>query len=337
MNSQPPTTTGLPRPGSAVAAHASHGLQHLPLPLFAAPMGIGGLGLAWREAAHVLGAPGVVGEALLLAAGLAWLLIVGLHLLRMLRHPEAIGGDLRHPVRSAFAGAATIGLMILAGGLLPYARDAAAAIWLVAAGAHVAIAVWTVRGLIRAPREAASLTPPLLIPLVGNILAPVIGAKLGFDVLSWMLFGLGALLWVLLQPLLLGRLITGPALPARLRPTLAILLAPPSVGALALAGLTHGFGTAPLIALGLAVFIALVLLSLLPDLASGPFAMSWWGWTFPSAAFAIALQQAAAAHPVAWQAPLLWAVLVAASAILAVVAGATLRAAAQGHLLRPEG
>jgi tellurite resistance protein len=319
------------------SAAPSAGLHHLPLPLFAAPMGIGGLGLAWREAAHGLGAPAAIGEVLLLGAGLVWLLVAGLHLLRLLRHPEALPADLRHPIRSAFAGAVTIGLMILAGGLIPHAPEAARIVWLLGVAGHLGIAAWTVRGLLSAPREAASLAPPLLIPLVGNILAPVFGAKLGFEALSWMLFGLGALLWAMLQPILLARLVTGPALPQRLRPALVILLAPPAVGSLALASLTGGWGPAPLAALGLAAFLALVLALMVGDFARVPFAMSWWGWTFPTAAFAVAAQAAAAAHPAPWQAPVLWAVLAAATAILALVAGATLRAAANGHLLQPEG
>jgi tellurite resistance protein len=331
-----PAEPAMPDRQRATQAGAGPGLHHLPLPLFAAPMGLGGLGLAWREAAHLLGAPAPVGEGLLLAAALVWLLAAGLHLLRLLRHPAALAADLAHPVRSAFAGAVTIGLMLVAAGLLPHARGAAEAVWAVAAAGHLGIAAWTVRGLLRAPREAATLTPPLLIPLVGNILAPVIGAKLGHVTVSWMLFGLGALLWALLQPLLLARLLHGPVLPPRLRPTLAILLAPPAVGALALAALTGGFGAAPLAAFGLAAFLALVLALMWRDLAAGPFAMSWWGWTFPSAAFTAAALQAAAAHPAAWQAPLLWGLLLGASLILAIVAAATLRAAASGQLLQPE-
>lgn len=338
MNTQAsPSNPAITDPHRATLAGTGPGLHHLPLPLFAAPMGLGGLGIAWREAGHALGAPALVGEVLLLAAGLVWLLAAALHLLRLARHPEALAADLAHPVRSAFAGAVTIGLMLVAAGLLPHARGAAAAVWIVAAVGHVGIAAWTVRGLLRAPRDAATLTPPLLIPLVGNILAPVVGAKLGYLTVSWMLFGLGALLWAMLQPLLLARLVHGPVLPPKLRPTLAILLAPPAVGALALAALTGGFGPATLGAFGLAAFFALVLAMLWRDLSAGPFAMSWWGWTFPSAAFAAAAIQAAAAHPAAWHAPLLWALLAGASAILAIVAAGTLRAAAAGHLLQPEG
>jgi tellurite resistance protein len=65
--------------------------------------------------------------------------------------------------------------------------------------------------------------------------------------------------------------------------------------------------------------------------------MSWWGWTFPSAAFASALQLAARAHPASWQQPLLWLVLLAVTGIVTLVSAATLREVLAGRLLQPEG
>jgi len=311
-------------------------LFHLPLPLFAIPMGVGGLGLAWREAGRVLGAPAAAGEGLLLLASLLWVFILVLHVLRALRHPQALADDMRHPVRSAFAGAITIGAMIVSGGLIPYAPDAARLLWCAAVLVHVGIGIWTVRGLMLAPREAAALTPPLLIPLVGNILAPVFGAKLGMESLSWMLFGVGALLWAMVQPLLMGRLITGPALPEKLRPTLAIFLAPPAVASIALARLTDGYGDLPVAVFGLAVFTALVLLTMARLFSRVPFALSWWAWTFPSAAFVVAALGVAHHDPALLPAPVLWVLLSAASLLLAIVGAATLRAAAAGDLIKPE-
>jgi len=331
MSTPTPAATG----GAPQAA--AGGLAHLPLPLFAAPMGIGGLGLAWREAWHVLGAPGFVGEQGLLLAGLTWLVVAGLHVVRATRHPQALAGDLKHPIRSAFVGAITIGLMIVAGGFIPYAKGIASGLWLVAVAAHLAIGIWTVRGLLTAPREAATLTPPLLIPLVGNILAPVIGAKLGFVELSWALFGLGALLWVLIQPSIINRIATGPTMPDRLKPTLVILLAPPAVGSIALAHLTQGFGAGPSAIYGLAAFVAAVLVTIVPTFRRIPFAMSWWGYTFPSAAFSVATSAFTGAHPSGVATLVSWGVLLTATAIIATVVVATLKAAASGHLLQPEG
>lgn len=320
----------------AAGGIATSRLEHLPLPLFAAPMGIGGLGLAWREAARVLGAPALIGEILLALALASWLLIAVLHAMRAMNHPGALLGDLRHPIRAAFAGAISIGLLIIAGGFIPYAPAFAAGLWLVAVGLHLVIGIWTVHSLLTAPREAATLLPPLLIPLVGNIVAPIFGAKLGFPVLSWMLFGLGMLLWAGIQPLILGRIISGPPLPGKLVPTLAIMLAPPAVGTAALSGLTGGFGTGPLAIFGLAAFIAAVLLTMAGRFAATPFAVSWWAWTFPSAAFSVAVSGFAHAHAAPGTAVAAWAILAIATAIGLIVTAATLRAAAAGDLLKAE-
>lgn len=312
-------------------------LQHLPLPLFAAPMGLGGLGLAWREAAITLHLPSMIGEALLALAGLAWLVIALAHLVRAMRHPRALADDLQHPIRSAFAAAVTVGLMILAGGLLPHAPDAAAWLWLLAVVLHLSLAVWIVNGLLSRPREAASLLPPLLIPLVGNILAPAFGARLGFENLSWMLFGIGALLWVLIQPTMLSRIISGPPLPERMRPTLAILVAPPAVASLSLAALNGGgFGPASIALLGFALLIAATLLSMARSLFGIPFTVTWWAWTFPSAALTAAAMKAAGAHPAAWHPPALGLMLAVVSLLILGILAMTLRAAASGALFQPE-
>lgn len=128
----------------------------------------------------------------------------------------------------------------------------------------------------RAPGGAHA--PPLLIPLVGNIVAPAIGVQFGKATLGWVLFGVGGFLWFALHPILLARLVAGPPLPPPLHPTLAILLAPPAVSAIALVQVTGGHG----------VSVAA------------------------------------------------WALLLAASANVALVAVQTLRRAISGALLRPE-
>ncbi len=241
------------------------GPRHLPLALFAAPMGLGALGHAWREAHVTRAAPAVMGEALLLLACLAWLALACLHGARALRHPDALVADLHHPVGACFAAAASIGMFLVAGFLAPHAPALAAPVWGMAALAQLAIAVWVVRGAIGAARELSAITPAMLLLLVSNILAPLSGVRLGLPELSWMMFGIGALLWAALHPLILLRLLAGPALPPLLWPTLCIPLAPPAMGSLSLAALTGGFGAGPLAVLRFGAFVALVLLTLLPS------------------------------------------------------------------------
>jgi len=309
---------------------APPGLAHLPLPLLVLPMGLGGLGLAWREAATVFGAPAFLGEALLLLTALVWLLVVGAQALRALRYPDAMLAELRHPVRVAFAAAPTVGLMILAGAIWPYAPGFGAGLWGVAVALHLVVAMLLLRRVFAGRGEAAMLAPPLLIPFVGNILAPVFGVRMGYLDASWMMFGVGVLLWLAVLPLLLHRLVAGPPLPLAMRPSVAIFVAPPAVGALAVAVLTGDTHGPALAFTGVALLVAAAVLSLAGELARVPFSLSWWGVTFPSAAFAIMLM-GLGFHPVFG-----WLALALNTGLTGWVAWRTARAARAGVFLRPE-
>lgn len=305
------------------------GLLHLPLPLLALPMGLGGLGLAWRQAGLTLGLPDLIGEAVLGLTALVWLAVVALHLLRAIRYPAALASDLRHPVRVAFAAAPTIGLMILGAAAYPHAPVLGATLWCIGVPLHLLVAMLLLRHVMAGKAEPAMLAPPLLIPFVGNLLAPALGARMGFVDASWMMFGVGFLLWFALLPLLLHRLIAGPKLPPPLLPSLAILLAPPAVGALAVVALTGANGGVSLALTGLAVLFAAVLLSLVTEFARVPFSLVWWSFTFPSAAFTV-LVMVEDFHPL-----LCFAALAVATAITAYVAWRTALAALAGEFLRP--
>lgn len=296
-------------------------LAHLPLPLLAVPLGLGGLGLAWRQAGFAW-----VGEPLMALTGLAWVLILLLHAARALRHPEAALADWRNPVRCGFVGAASIGMMLTAAALLPHAPALARALLLPAVVLHLVIGLSLLARVLRGEGSAAMLVPPLMIPLVGNVLAPLFLVPLGLPMLGWMLFGVGMLLWLGLQPLLLGRLFEA-ALPPPMRPSLAILLAPSAVGALAVDAL-GGPAPAFLALYGLAAFtFALLLMVLRPMLGAG-FSIGYWGFTFPLAAFTTATMKVAPGL-------IGWGMLGFATLAIGAIGLATLRLAIQGALLRP--
>jgi tellurite resistance protein len=293
-------------------------------------MGTGGVGLAWREAAQVLHAPPIIGEALLLLTAIVWVLLVGLHLYLAAVHTEAFLTELRHPVRCAFAAAPTIGLMILAAAVHPYVPGAGAVLWSVAVLLHLLVAMLLLRRIVAGRGEAAMMAPPLLIPFVGNILAPAFGVRMGFLDASWMMFGIGLLLWLVVMPMLMHRLLTGPPLPPPLRPAVAIFVAPPAVGAVALAGLSGTAHGPALMLVGIAILIGAVVLSLAGEITAVPFGPAWWGLTFPSAAFAIMTLQLIG-HPI-----LGWLALLLTSAITLYVAWRTVLALRSGALLQPE-
>jgi len=305
-------------------------LEHLPLPLLAMPMGTGGVGLAWRQAHQWLGAPAAIGEALLAFTTLLWVFVVLLQAVRVLHHPHAVVAELRHPVRVAFAAAPTVGLMLVSAFLFPYAPALGALLWGVAVALHLILATLLLRRVVAGRGDPNMVAPPLLIPMVGNILAPAIGARMGFVDASWMMFGVGLILWLAMLPLLLHRLFAGPALPPPMRPTLVILLAPPTVAALALEALTGRTDAVTLSFVGVALLIAAVMLSLAAEFARSPFGLPWWGVTFPTAAFAVMLMVIGAP---AW---LGWAALATTTGLTGWVAWRTLEAARKGAFFRPE-
>jgi len=207
--SAPPAGNVIPPP---VAQRPS--LEHLPLALLAMPMGVGGVGLAWRQAAIALGVPAAIGEALLGLTTLVWVAVVALQLLRARRHPSAFAAELRHPVRAAFIAAPTVGLMIVAAFAWRHAPQLGAVLWGGAVALHLGVAMLLLRRILSGGGEASMLAPPLLIPLVGNILAPVFGAPMGFLPLSWMMFGIGLVLWLAVLLMVQGfpAWLTAPAL-----------------------------------------------------------------------------------------------------------------------------
>lgn len=302
-------------------------LRHLPLPLLAMPMGLGGLGLTWREATRHHGASPWVGEAVMILAVLAWGLLIGLHLLRALRHREALAEDWRHPVRASFFAAGTIGSMEVAAAFIPWAPGLARGLLLLAIAAHVAVALALLARCIRGRGHVDMLAPPLLLPLVGHVVGAMFCAALGMQVLGWMLLGVGGLLWLLVMPLLLWRLIAQPDLPPALRPSLAILLAPPTVGSLAVASLA-GVGPWVLALFGLSAFLLALLVLGLPYMLAAGFTPALWSFTFPLANFAAVMALVAPGAPA-------WAALLVVTAVIGVILVLTLRAAWDGRLLAP--
>lgn len=257
---------------------------------------------------------------------LAWLTILALHMARAMRHREAALADWRNPMRCGFVGAASIGMMLTAAAIMPYGPGFARGLLLVGIVLHLGIGLALLARVLRGEGGSAMLVPPLMIPLVGNVLAPIFCVPLGLPMLGWMLFGVGMLLWLALQPLLLGRLFEAP-LPPPLRPSLAILLAPSAVGALALDALAAPL-PAYLALYGLAAFtFALLLMVLRPMLGAG-FTLGYWGFTFPLAAFTSATMKVAPG----W---IGYGMLGLASLVIGLTAAATLRLALTGALLRP--
>jgi len=268
-----------------------------PVSAFAMVMGLSGLSLSWTKFAHVTQltyAQNLSQVFGLLAATVFLVLILGL-LRKLVQSPEKLVEEWNHPVKSSFFGAISVGICLLAAVAYPYSEQLAQIVWIVGATFHLFAMLAVLNAWVhRENLQAAHACPVWFIPAVGNVVVPLAGVKLGYIEVSWMFYSVGLIFWLVLLSLVMYRLMfVQPPLPDRLKPTIAIFLAPPTVAFsswIALTGLTSGQALDPFghILMGIAFFFTFFLMTQFGRFAKLPFFMSWWAYSFPSAALTVA-------------------------------------------------
>jgi len=328
---------GVPGTIAAETGVADSWLRHVPVPLFAVGMGVTGLGIAWRKAAHVAGAPAAIGEAVAILAAVLFAAVGVLYLAKALRHPRAVVAEFKHPIRGNFFAAISISLLLFAIVALPLGKAVALPLWAAGALVHLSLTLHLLGRWIVHNHDIQHSNPAWFIPVVGNVLVPLAGVPLGQVEASWFFFSIGMVFWVLLFTIVFYRIVFHDQMPVKFVPTLFILIAPPAIGFLSWTVLTE----APLDPMGRvlfhgALFLALLLATLVRQFLRVPFAVSWWAYTFPLAALTVATLEYG--HRVGGTViPALgWVFLIVATGVVALVLARTLLAAAKGHLFLPE-
>ncbi|GAB3537819.1 SLAC1 anion channel family protein [Noviherbaspirillum agri] len=319
-----------------MAKHGSR-LEHFPVGLFSSVMGVAGLAIAWQKAHAVLGAPAVIGDAVRLFATALFLLLMAAYAMKWVRHSSAAIAEARHPIRINFLSTIPIGMLLLAISWLDTVPHAATALWAAGAVVQLGLTLRVIGSWIHHSHyDIKHANPAWFIPVVGNIIVPIAGAKIGATELSWFFFSIGIVFWLVLLTIVMYRLFFHEALPPRLMPTLFILLAPPSVGFLAWMALTGHVDAFGRVLYYTALFLALVLAGSVTQFVRLPFFVSSWAYSFPLAALTtatITMYQETTATMFAIIAFLLLAVL---SMVLMLLALRTVIAARCGQICVPE-
>ncbi|PID54726.1 MAG: C4-dicarboxylate ABC transporter [Micrococcales bacterium] len=301
-------------------------LQHLPVSLFASVMGLGGTALAWRRAAMVWDVPQLPFYLFLVAALATFVLVAT--------------AELRHPVRMTFAPTITIALLVLATALAEEAPAVASVLWWVGAAGHLTAMVAVVTTWSQRPDiGAAAITPAWFIPVVGNVVVPLAARKVGAEDVGWFFFGVGIIMWLSILPLVMERILTHEnPFPPKLMPTMAVFVAPPAVSTVSWHSLT-GTVLDPIgrILYAAAIAFLLLLAAQLPRLVKVPFGLPFWAYTFPLAAASVAATTMAGSRPALGYNVVAVVLLAVATGVVLLVAALTLRAAARGQILVPEG
>jgi len=312
-------------------------LKFFPVSFFAVIMGLSGLTLAWRKVAALMGWPVMVSHALGLFTLALFVVLLAVYLTKALRYPQAVRNELNHPVMSAFVPTISISMLLLAVCMLPLWPALGAGLWGVGAALHLILTLHIVRGWVHKEHfQLGHINPAWFIPAVGNVVAPLAGVQLGHAELSWFFFAVGISFWVILLVIVFYRILFHDPLPPNLLPTLFILIAPPAVGFLAYVGLSGGQVDAfARILYYLALFFTLLLVIEFPRFARLPFFLSWWAYSFPSAAVTVATFTMAEKAGGAFFHWLSLAMLAALTLLIAWLAVKTLQAVAQKKVCVP--
>jgi tellurite resistance protein len=309
-------------------------LRFFPISFFAMIMGLSGFSIAWRSAGTTL-LP-YLSWVLGCIASVLMLLITLIYLLKAIRYPIDVKQEFHHPVRLNFFPAFSISLMLLSV-VWHDVPEVCQWLWLSGVTCHISLTLYVMGSWIHHTHYTlAHANPSWFIPVVGNIIAPITGTGLGYYELSWFLFSVGILFWLVLLTIVLYRLFFHEPLPLRLTPMLFILLAPPSVGFIAYTSLSGGLDNFGRVLYYVALFLGILLASNIMRFVKVPFFLSSWAYSFPLAALTIATAKMGKLLPGSIFYPLSQVLLMLLSVIIIWLVVKTVRAIIAGQICQPE-
>jgi tellurite resistance protein len=266
-------------------------LPVVPASLFSIVLGVAGLAGGWRVAARLWHVPQWVGETLLALAALIWLIILVLYVAKWLWAREEALAEFRDPVQSCFVGLVGVATLLVAVAAAPHSKAIGWTLFAIGVAIQFSFSIYVTGSWWRGGRDLGATTPALYLPLgAGNFVTAIALDALGQPGWGILFFGAGLFSWLAIESALLHRLMVHTPMPDKLRPTLGIQLAPPTVGALA--WLSANGGVPDLFAqamIGYALLQALILLSLLPWITQQVFTPGYWAFSFGATALTVVL------------------------------------------------
>ncbi len=264
-------------------------LHYFPVSFFAMVMGMSGLTLAWEKSHHVLQMPAYISQALLLFTVGLFLLLAGFYLVKLLRYRSAVLQELGHPIKLSFFPTISISMILLGICTLQAYPAISFALWAVGSAVHLIFTLYVMQVWMHHEHfEFHHINPAWFIPIVGNILIPIAGVPHGYVEISTFFFSIGLLFWIVLLGIIFNRVIFHQPLPAKLLPTLFILIAPPAIGFISYVKLNGDLDIFARVLYYSALFLTLLLLTQIPRFTKLQFFLSWWAYSFPMAAITIA-------------------------------------------------
>lgn len=264
-------------------------LEHFPVQLFAVIMGVSGLAIVYAKAYHLIGMPYWIYGVLLFIDTVLFLGIFTAYMLKWLYYPEAVKQEFYHPIKSSFMAAISISFLLVSIAYYDFAPTVSILLWCVGAPLQLLLTLIVIRYWIHNDLKVVHSNPAWFIPIVGNVLVPVVGVEAAPIYLSLFFFTVGLFFWMVLFTIIINRIVFHHPLAKKLLPTLFIFIAPPAVGFVSYFRITNGsIDMFSIFLYFVALFTLMLLLFMVKMFDTKEFFISWWAYTFPLAAVTIA-------------------------------------------------
>ena len=254
-----------------------------PPALFPCLLGLIGLGLAWRRAAEIWPVSPWMGEVILLSSSILFAVTFIFYIAKLSLRPSVLLDDLKvAPARGAVS-AGSMCIMLISAAALPYSIMTALVLWWFSIVLHLVYLVCTIYSLTKVENVRATVTPPMVLPFVGLIVAAISGPQFGYTGLSKLIVfaTVPGFVFILYQSALNLKYTD---IPIPVRAGFAAVLAPVSIYGIA----AYGLWSIDVfyILWGCAICCALLFLMFLPWLVKGGWNPGWGAFTFPLSSFA---------------------------------------------------
>jgi tellurite resistance protein len=295
--------------------------------LFAIPLGLVALGLAWQTAGSIWSVPNWVPATLVWSGAILWVFLVTAYLAKWLLRRAEAKAELEHPIQSCFIGLAGIVSLLASICFSTTHRALSLGCFCFGIAWTLTFALYKTGKLWMGDSKTETLTPILYLPMVaGAFVSASACAAMGYVDWGKLAFGAGLFTWLAIESVILYRLYTAtPILPA-LRPAMGLQFAAPAVGAVAY--LSVGGGAPDIFAyalIGYALLQALILIRLLPWLVKADLTPAWWSFSFGAASLPTAAMKLLAHRDAGAIAVLAPHLFIAGNIVIAAIATVTIK------------
>jgi len=264
-------------------------LEHMPIQLFAIIMGLSGFAIVFAKAYHALEFPYWIYTSILFIDTVLFLVIFTAYMFKLLLYTQAVKKEFYHPIKSSFMAAISISFLLLSIAFYDYAPTVSILLWYIGAPLQLIFTLIIVRYWISNELKVVHSNPAWFIPIVGNVLVPIIGVEAAPISVSLFFFTYGLFFWIVLFTIMMYRIIFHHPLAKKLIPTFFIFIAPPAVGFVSYFRITNGsIDMFSMFLYSVGVFTLVLLLFMMKMYDIKEFFISWWAYTFPLASITIA-------------------------------------------------